>query len=70
MCAALESADIKRLEIIGFRGGAKSTRSRGQKNARLKTPPARPSLGIADDVEDLDWVRTQENRDKSDRWMR
>jgi hypothetical protein len=25
---------------------------------------------IADDVEDLDWVRTQENRDKSDRWMR
>jgi hypothetical protein len=30
----------------------------------------RPALIIADDVEDLDWVRTQENRDKSDRWFR
>ena len=46
------------------------SRSRGQKLRGLKHRQFRPSLIIADDVEDLDWVRTQENRDKSDRWMR
>jgi hypothetical protein len=46
------------------------SRSRGQKIRGLKHRQHRPSLVIADDVEDLDWVRTQENRDKSDRWMR
>ena len=46
------------------------SRLRGQKLRRLKHRQFRPSLIIADDVEDLDWVRTQENRDKSDRWMR
>src|SRR5712691_4229094 len=160
MCAALESADIARLEVIGFRGCAKSTvaslalpiwaalehpdqypfiimladtrsqasinaasvqhelrnndlilrdyghlkykriddprpeptlesdedwqamncvldngvrilsRSRGQKVRGVKHRQHRPSLVIADDVEGLDWVRTQENRDKSDRWYR
>ena len=39
-------------------------------NPRLKAPATPAALIIADDVEDLDWVRTQENRDKSDRWMR
>jgi predicted phage terminase large subunit-like protein len=46
------------------------SRSRGQKIRGLKHRQHRPSLVIADDMEDLDWVRTQENRDKSDRWMR
>jgi predicted phage terminase large subunit-like protein len=46
------------------------SRSRGQKIRGLKHRQHRPKLVIADDVEDLDWVRTQENRDKSDRWMR
>lgn len=46
------------------------SRSRGQKIRGLKHRQYRPALIIADDVEDLDWVRTQENRDKSDRWMR
>jgi hypothetical protein len=46
------------------------SRSRGQKIRGLKHRQHRPSLIVADDVEDLDWVRTQENRDKSDRWMR
>src|SRR5579884_2055882 len=45
-------------------------RSRGQKVRGLKHRQHRPSLFVADDVEDLDWVRTQENRDKSDRWFR
>lgn len=43
------------------------SRSRGQKIRGLKHRQHRPSLIIADDVEGLDWVRTQENRDKSDR---
>jgi predicted phage terminase large subunit-like protein len=46
------------------------SRSRGQKIRGLKHRQHRPSLIVADDVEDLDWVRSQENRDKSDRWMR
>jgi predicted phage terminase large subunit-like protein len=46
------------------------SRSRGQKIRGLKHRQHRPKLIVADDVEDLDWVRTQENRDKSDRWMR
>lgn len=46
------------------------SRSRGQKVRGLKHRQHRPSLVIADDVEDLDWVRTQENRDTTDRWMR
>lgn len=45
-------------------------RSRGQKIRGLKHRQHRPSVIIADDVEDLDWVRTQENRDKTDKWMR
>lgn len=46
------------------------SRSRGQKIRGLKHRQHRPKLVVADDVEDLDWVRTQENRDKSARWMR
>jgi len=45
-------------------------RSRGQKVRGLKHRQHRPSLIVADDVEDIDWVRTQENRDKSSRWFR
>jgi len=45
-------------------------RSRGQKIRGLKHRQHRPKLIVADDVEDLDWVRTQENRDKTDRWFR
>ena len=46
------------------------SRSRGQKIRGVKHRQHRPSLIIADDVEDLDWVRTDENRAKSDRWYR
>src|SRR5712671_2563651 len=46
------------------------SRSRGQKVRGVKHRQHRPSLVVADDVEDLDWVRSQENRDKSDRWFR
>src|ERR1700722_10853539 len=46
------------------------SRSRGQKIRGLKHRQHRPKLVIGDDVEGLDWVRTQENPDKSDRWFR
>src|SRR5271170_6882588 len=46
------------------------SRSRGQKIRGLKHRQHWPKLVIGDDVEGLDWVRTQENRDKSDRWFR
>jgi phage terminase large subunit-like protein len=46
------------------------SRSRGQKVRGVKHRQHRPSLIVADDVEDLDWVRTDENRAKTDRWFR
>jgi hypothetical protein len=74
MAGALQDYDTKRLEVIGFRGSAKSTMAslallcgQRQKIRGVKHRQHRPSLIIADDVEDLDWVRSQENRDKSDR---
>jgi hypothetical protein len=39
------------------------SRSRGQKIRGIKHHQRRPKLIVADDVEDLDWVRTQENRE-------
>lgn len=45
-------------------------RSRGQKVRGLKHRQHRVKLAIIDDVEDLAWVKTKENRDKTDRWMR
>ena len=45
-------------------------RSRGQKVRGLKHKQYRPKLVIVDDPEDLEWVRTKENRDKTERWLR
>ena len=45
-------------------------RSRGQKVRGLKHKQYRPRLVIVDDPEDLEWVRTKENRDKTERWLR
>lgn len=44
-------------------------RSRGQKVRGLKHYQHRPKLVIADDVEDYDWTRKKENRDKTERWL-
>lgn len=44
-------------------------RSRGQKIRGLRHRQFRPSLLIVDDPEDLEWVRTKENRDKTERWL-
>ena len=45
-------------------------RSRGQKVRGLRHRQSRPSLVVVDDPEDLEWVRTKENRDKTERWLR
>jgi predicted phage terminase large subunit-like protein len=45
-------------------------RSRGQKIRGLKHQQHRPKLIIIDDPEDLEWVRTKENRDKTEKWLK
>lgn len=45
-------------------------RSRGQKIRGLKHRQHRIKLAILDDVEDTVWVKTRENRNTTDRWMR
>lgn len=45
-------------------------RSRGQKVRGLRHKQFRPKLVVVDDPEDLEWVRTKENRDKTERWLR
>lgn len=45
-------------------------RSRGQKVRGLRHRQYRPELVVVDDPEDLEWVRTKENRDKTERWLR
>jgi predicted phage terminase large subunit-like protein len=45
-------------------------RSRGQKVRGLRHKQHRPKLVIVDDPEDLEWVRTKENRDKTERWLK
>lgn len=44
-------------------------RSRGQKVRGLKHGYYRPKLVIVDDPEDIDHVKTQDNRDKSEKWF-
>jgi phage terminase large subunit-like protein len=45
-------------------------RSRGQKVRGLRHLQHRPKLVIVDDPEDGEWIRTKENRDKTERWLR
>lgn len=44
-------------------------RSRGQKVRGLRHRQHRPKAAIVDDPEDLEWVHTKENRDKTERWL-
>lgn len=45
-------------------------RSRGQKIRGLRYRQWRPSLVVGDDLEDLEWVRKKDNRDKTERWLK
>jgi len=62
--------DWQKMNCVLDNGVRILSRSRGQRVRGIKHRQHRPSLVIADDVEDIDWVRTQENRDKTDRWFR
>jgi phage terminase large subunit-like protein len=44
-------------------------RSRGQKVRGLKHRQFRPRAVIIDDPEDKEWVKTKENRDKTEQWL-
>lgn len=45
-------------------------KSRGQKVRGLRHGRYRPDCIVIDDPEESDWVRTKENRDKTERWIR
>ncbi len=45
-------------------------RSRGQKLRGLRHRQHRIKLAVVDDPEDAKWIKTKENRDTTDRWMR
>lgn len=45
-------------------------RSRGQKIRGFRHLQHRPKLVVVDDPEDTKWVKTKENRNTTDRWMR
>ena len=44
-------------------------RSRGQKVRGLKHRQYRPRAVVIDDPENIEWVRTKENRDKTEQWL-
>lgn len=56
-------------DIITTRGVRISARSRGQKMRGMRHRQYRPTLVIADDIENLDMVRTIEQRNKTEEWM-
>lgn len=45
-------------------------RSRGQKVRGLRHRQFRPRLVVIDDPEDTEWIRTKENRDLTEKWLR
>ncbi len=66
----LESDEDWQAQNILLENGVRIlSRSRGQKVRGLRHRESRPKLIIADDVEDREWVKQKENRDKTFQWM-
>jgi predicted phage terminase large subunit-like protein len=65
-----EGEEWQKQNIVLSNGVRILARSRGQKVRGLRHLQYRPRLVVIDDPEDGEWVRTKENRDKSDRWLR
>lgn len=65
-----EGDEWQKQNIVLSTGVRVLARSRGQKIRSLKHLQHRPKLVILDDLEDAEWVRTKENRDKSERYVR
>ena len=64
-----EGEEWQKQNIVLSNGVRILARSRGQKVRGLRHLQYRPKLVIVDDPEDGEWVRTKENRDKTDRWL-
>ena len=65
-----EHPDEWQAKNIVLRNGVRIMgRSRGQRIRGMKHREHRPKLIVVDDPEDLEWVRTKENRDKTERWL-
>src|SRR5580704_2231895 len=64
-----EGEEWQKQNIVLSNGVRILARSRGQKVRGLRHLQHRPKLVIVDDPEDGEWVRTKENRDKTDRWL-
>jgi predicted phage terminase large subunit-like protein len=65
----LEGPEWQKQSLTLSNGVRIIARSRGQKIRGLRHRFTRPSLIVVDDPEVLDWVRTKENRDKSEQWL-
>lgn len=64
-----EGEEWQKQNIVLSNGVRILARSRGQKVRGLRHLQYRPKLVVVDDPEDGEWVRTKENRDKTDRWL-
>jgi predicted phage terminase large subunit-like protein len=64
-----EGEEWQKQNIVLSNGVRILARSRGQKVRGLRHLQYRPKLIVVDDPEDGEWVRTKENRDKTDRWL-
>jgi phage terminase large subunit-like protein len=64
-----EGEEWQKQNIVLSNGVRILARSRGQKVRGLRHLQHRPKLVVVDDPEDGEWVRTKENRDKTDRWL-
>jgi predicted phage terminase large subunit-like protein len=65
----LEGPEWQKQNLLLSNGVRIIARSRGQKIRGLRHRYARPSLVVLDDPEDLEWIKTKENRDKSEQWL-
>src|SRR5579871_2584146 len=65
-----EGEEWQKQNIVLSNGVRILARSRGQKVRGLRHLAHRPRLVVVDDPEDGEWVRTKENRDKTERWLR
>lgn len=66
----LKTVEWQKLDFTLPNGVRILARSRGQKVRGLKHKQYRVGLFIGDDLEDADWARKKENRDKTERWLR
>jgi phage terminase large subunit-like protein len=64
-----EGEEWQKQNIVLSNGVRILARSRGQKVRGLRHLQHQPKLVVVDDPENGEWVRTKENRDKTDRWL-